>query len=400
MFKFRLGTGAAAMIMTGLWLFGCGGANKAEKKPESAATIDPFGVGSADLRAGSPASSEEDDDDVDTADLQVPGSEYGKKKGGGGATAKANCPKGKAGKKCRDAAKAAGGPIPESKEITGQMEGIPWGLNYRAVMKNFEKRIDREYEAELKNTRDAVEEYNIRTRLNKEKSKLDKSYVEFSGKTTGYEGAVLEGEFTHNNGESMLEWDAGKFVEYLFFFNGRFWKRLRTFRKEALNIPDFETYICTLEAKFGPGKRINDEKGALSEVRWQNDDTYMTAKDKSGFYGVFCLYFTARVTEDNLAKLRPNADKPDGSVGNQVSDMVQSVTSGDIADHDAAVLDGYTGVNTGGKTVTVDAGHSVMSGEKSDSGAKGGKKGKNAKGQEAPPAETGGGGGSSDGDIF
>jgi hypothetical protein len=191
----------------------------------------------------------------------------------------------------------------------------------------------------------------------------------------------------------VLEWDAGKFVEYMFFFNGRFWKRLRTFRKEALNIPDFETYVGTLEGKFGPGKRINDAKGKLAEVRWQNDDTYMTAKDKSSFYGVFCLYFTARVSEDNLAKLRPNADKGDGSVDKNVSEMVQSVTSGDIADHDSAVLDGYTGVNTGGKGVTIDASDSVME-HAAGSGKKGDKKAKDA----PPPEESGGGG--DDGDIF
>jgi hypothetical protein len=195
----------------------------------------------------------------------------------------------------------------------------------------------------------------------------------------------------------MLEWDAGKFVEYMFFFNGRFWKRLRTFRKEALHIPDFETYVGTLDAKFGPGKRINDEKGNLVEVRWQNDDTYMTAKDKSSFYGVFCLYFTARVSEDNLAKLRPNAGKSDGSVGTQVSDMVQSVTSGDIADHDSAVLDGYTGVNSGGKGATIDSNDSVMKHNEGDnSGGKKGKgKGKDKGAEEAPPAESGG-----SGDIF
>jgi hypothetical protein len=373
MFKFRLGAGVAATITVVLGMSGCGGSAEPQK-PENATSIDPFGVGEVDLRAG--ASDNNDDDDVDMTDLQVPGSEYGLKKGGG--TAKTKCPKGKAGKKCRAAAKKASGPIPESSEIAGQMEGIPWGLHYRGVMKNFEQRIRKEYEDELKNARGAVEEYDVRTKMMREIQKLKKSYVEFNGQTTGYEGAVLEGEFTHNNGESMLEWDAGKFVEYMFFFKGRFWKRLRTFRKEALNIPDFETYVGTLDAKFGQGKRIYDSSGALAEVRWQNGDTYMTAKDKTSFYGVFCLYFTARVSEDNLSALRPNADKGDGRVDEHVSEMVQSVTSGDIADHNSSVLDNYTGQDTGGKGVTIDADHSVM--------------GKKKKGKGGGSSESGGGG--------
>ena len=378
MFKFRLGTGVTAVMVFGFGILGCGGSAE-QQKPENAATIDPFGVGSVDLRAG--ASEDDGDEEVDMTDLQVPGAEYGMKKSAG--SAKANCPKGKAGKKCRADAKKTSGPIPESAEIAGQMEGIPWGLEHRAVMGNFEKRINKEYEGELKNANGAVEEYDVRTKLMREIKKLKKSYVEFNGQTTGYEGAVLEGEFTHNNGESMLEWDADKFVEYLFFFNGRFWKRLRTFRKEALNIPDFDTYIGTLEAKFGKGKHITDASGKLVEVRWQNDDTYMTAKDKSGFYGVFCLYFTARVSEDNLAKLRPNEDKADGSVDSNVSEMVQSVTSGDIADHNSSVLDNYTGQDSGGKGVTIDADDSVM-------GKSGGKAKKSGGGEPAPKKDSGG----------
>jgi hypothetical protein len=121
----------------------------------------------------------------------------------------------------------------------------------------------------------------------------------------------------------------------------------------------------------------------------------MSAKDKSEFYGVFCLYFEARVTEDNLAKLRPNADKADGSVGSNVSEMVQSVTSGDIADHDSSVLDGYTGVNSGGKGVTIDSSNSVM--KNSDGKAK-----KDAPKGGAKTDDGSGSGGGEDmsGDIF
>jgi hypothetical protein len=271
-------------------------------------------------------------------------------------------------------------------------------MHYKAVIHNFEKRINKAYEEEFKAAAGAVEEDNIRTKMQREVNKLKRSYIEFSGERTGYEGAVLDDEFTHNNGESMLEWDAGKFVEYLFFFNGRFWKRLRTFRKEALNIPDFASYVATLEKTFGEGKKFYNQKGELTEVRWQNDDTYMTAKDKSPFYGVFCLYFTAKVTEDNLAKLRPNADRDDGSVKQEVSGMIKSVTGGDLADHDSTVVDSYTG-NQVGSGVTIDRSDSVLSNQpggvekEKPAGKKGGGK---KKGGESSGGESGGG----EADIF
>ncbi len=368
------------MVIVALFaVSGCGGgaANK-DNQTASKDAIDPFGVGNVDLREGQRA---DDDYEVDPEDLEVPGAQYGTAKKGKSKGAKANCPKGKKGKECRAKAKKASGPIPKTDQIKGQMAGIPWGMHYKAVMANFEKRIRKSYEEEFKAASGAVEEDAVRTRMQREINELKRSYIEFDGSRSGYEAAVLEGEFTHNNGESILEWDAGKFVEYLFFFNGRFWKRLRTFKKEALNIPDFESYIDTLDQTFGDGKRFHNSKGELTEVRWQDDDTYMTAKDKSGFYGVFCLYFTAKVTEDNLAKLRPNADRDDGSVKDEVSGMVKSVTGGDLSDHDSTVIDSYTGSQLGGGA-TIDRGDSVLSKqpdeEKGDkkSGKKGGKKGK------------------------
>ena len=389
MSKSRLALGVVILVACCVSI-GCGGSSgKTQNQQDEKEAVDPFGVGSVDLRAGA---NPEEEEEFDPEDLEVPGSEYGKKKGGN-KVAKAKCPKGKKGKACRQKAKKSSGAIPMSEEIKGQMEGIPWGMHYKAVMANFVKRIDKEYEEELKNANGAVEEYEVRTKMNREIKKLKKSYVEFNGQRTGYEGAVLEGEFTHNNNESMLEWDAGKFVEYLFFFNGRFWKRLRTFRKEALNIPDFQTYVSTLEQKFGEGRQGNGPDGKLAEVRWQNEDTYMTAKDKSHFYGVFCLYFTAQVTEDNLAQLRPNQDREDGSVKKGVSTMVEAVTGGDLADHNSSVIDGYTG-ESHGKGVTIDASDSVLS-KKGEGKAKVKKGGKGKKQESEPPADDSGGG-----DIF
>jgi hypothetical protein len=105
---------------------GCGGAssNSENAANQDKGFVDPFG-GDADLRAGG---GEEPEVDIDPEDLEVPGAEYGTKKQKG-KRAKANCPKGKKGKKCRAAAKKASGPIPFSEAIADQMKGIPWGMH-------------------------------------------------------------------------------------------------------------------------------------------------------------------------------------------------------------------------------------------------------------------------------
>ena len=89
---------------------------------------------------------------------------------------------------------------------------------------------------------------------------------------------------------------------------------------------------------------------------------YMFAKDKSGFYGVYCLYFTAKATQDNLAKLRTSTGRHDGSVDKDVSSMVTSVTSGELSDHHSSVIDSYAGSQGGSSSSSIDRGHSVMGG--------------------------------------
>ena len=90
--------------------------------------------------------------------------------------------------------------------------------------------------------------------------------------------------------------------------------------------------------------------------------TVRTAWDRSSFFGVYCLVFTARVTSDNLAKLRQNEGRADGSVADDVSSMVNSATSGDLSDRNTSVIDAYTGSDAGGGGYdpTVDESHSVM----------------------------------------
>ncbi len=342
-------------------LFGCGGASKTTKQPAMAKGSDsPFGsAGSADdLRAPSDRSSAESDESYDSGDLRVPGAEYGKK-----ASAKARkkkCPKGKKGKKCRASRKKSSGSIPFSEAIEGQMQGVPWGMHYKNVIAVFERKIKERYKEDLKNSRGAIEEDRIRSKMTREISKLKKSYIKFDGQRTGFEGDIVEEEFTHNNGESMIKWDAGKHVEYMFFFDGRLWKRVRSFRKDSFKDDiTFDVYVSTLANRFGDGKEYRSDIDKLTEIKWQNTDTYMSARDKSGFFGVYCLAFTARVTEDNLSKLRTSRDRHDGSVDDGVSNVITTVTSGDLSDSHSSVIDGYTGSESQ-STTSIDTSHSVM----------------------------------------
>ncbi|MDJ0762451.1 MAG: hypothetical protein QNJ97_05625 [Myxococcota bacterium] len=378
----RYSAGGALLIgVMAALMIGCGGAEKPQKKAFASGSEAPFGgVGdTSELKGsgGGAASTEDTGTSYDATDIRIPGSDLSgntKKKNKKQRAAKAKkCPKGKKGKKCRARNRKSKG-IPYSEKIKDQTSGIAWGMHYKAVMAKFENIIKDSYKEELKNAGGAIEEDRVRTKMIREINNLRNSYVKFDGDRSGYEGVMIEPEFTHNNGESMLMWDAGKFVEYLFFFDGRFWKRLRSFRRDSLEDKiTFEGYVEKLTSMFGKGKEIQTEDGKLDEVKWQDDDTYMIARDRSNFYGVYCLVLSAKVTENNLASLRTNQPKPDGYVTEKVSDVVADVTGGNLSDTHTSVVDSYTGESAGGSSGghVGDTHHSVTKGSgKKQSGKK------------------------------
>jgi hypothetical protein len=316
---------------------------------------------------------------ADDEAIVIPGSELG------GAPAVIPPPAPKKGKKGAVPDLPAGY-IPFSEGIAEQMEGLQWGMSHKKVMSLFEKRIRDTYSEELKTAAgDALAEDGVRTKLLRDVSKMQKSYIEFTGQTTGFESHMIADEFTHNNNESMFVWDAGKYVEYMFFINGRFWKRLRAFRKDSFKADiTFMDFLGTIEGRFGlPGREFFDDKGNLDRVSWRNDDTYADILDRSGFFGAYGLRFSCAVTATYIKKLRVNADRDKGIVTDKVSDVVDEVTSvkGEIKDSEASVIDNYTGTKIGDGSTAVDATHSVTADKKK-------KGGKEPKKDEPAPAPT------------
>jgi len=241
---------------------------------------------------------------------------------------------------------------PYSEGIAEQMEGLKWGMTYKKVLSMFEHKIRESYQDDIKaSTGDALAEDKIRTKMIHAITKMRKSYIKFDGQRSGYESHLISTEFTHNNNESMMVWDAGKYVEYLFFFNERFWKRIRSFRVDSFSSKlTFTDFLGSIENHFGgPGKKIYDKKGKLDKMAWRDEETFAYVMDRSAFFGIFALKFTAAITETYLSKLRTNKDRAKGKVSSEISSMVDSVTSsqGDLSDNQSSVIDGYTGEGYG-----------------------------------------------------
>jgi hypothetical protein len=351
---------------------GCGGkAGKAKIKTggepgqTSSKPFEAPQIGGGEAAGGGSAGPLSADDEA----VVIPGSEFGK------APAVIPPPASKKKGKKGAVAEPPAGYIPFSEGIAEQMEGLQWGMSIKKVMSLFEQRIRDSYAEDLKTAAgDALAEDEVRTKLLRDISKMHKSYIEFTGQTTGFESHMISEEFTHNNSESMFVWDAGKYVEYLFFIKGRFWKRLRAFRKDSFKADiTFMDFLATIEGRFGlQGREFFDDKGNLDRVSWRNDDTYADILDRSSFFGAYGLRFSCAVTATYIAKLRVNADRDKGIVTDKVSDVVDQVTSvgaADIKDGEASVIDNYTGQKIGDGSTAVDSSSSVTAGSKKKKGA-------------------------------
>lgn len=359
--------GALALLGAALIAAGCGGAAKEGKKSKIFSTEAPKQASAEDFQAPEMGGGGESSGDgamklsSDDESVIVPGSEFG------GPPAIVPEPKAKKKGKKGAVVDLPAGYIPVSEGIAEQMEGLKWGMTSRKVIALFEQKIRTAYEEELKGVAgDALAEDGVRTRMLAEIKKMKKSYVEFKGQTTGFEGHMISEEFTHNNDEAMLVWDAGKYVEYLFFIDGRFWKRLRAFRKDSFKTDiSFIDFLGTIEGRFQvKGREFFDAKGNLDRVSWRNEDTFADVVDRSSFFGAYGLRFQSAITATYIAKLRTNADRDKGIVTDKVSDVVDQVTSpsGDkLRDSEASVIDNYTGEKVGEANTELDAQDSVTS---------------------------------------
>ncbi|MBN2529865.1 MAG: hypothetical protein JXR76_25975 [Deltaproteobacteria bacterium] len=320
-----------------LFLVGCAGKVKEPTSPNSASAefVEPDMEESTGIEGYQDVQLTAEDNQI-----IVPGSNLGgapgfKKKG------KGKGKKAKAEESLKDP-----GYWPKTDGVEGLMEGLQWGMTVKKVFSIFESKIREKYDEEMRAVQgDLLKEDRIRAQMYKELNEVKNSYVAFNGQTTGYESHMVDVEFTHNNDESMMVWDAGKYVEYLFFINNRFWKRVRLFRIDKLGGITLSDFTGSMEQVLGcKGAEIMDDDGNLLKIAWRDDNTFVAVLDGSKFFGVYGLRLSSAVTETHLSKLRTNKGKSTGSVDASISSTIdKAVNSVDYDDNAESVIDGYTG---------------------------------------------------------
>jgi hypothetical protein len=233
-----------------------------------------------------------------------------------------------------DAAKAKRKPVPVSAEhkkaLAELYGGFKLGMTKDEVISVFSKQLDEHYDEQINATNDITTQDRLRRDKRNEVNRLAASYVSFdTAKSSPWDVSIVEDEFAHNTGESMLErWenqDGKNQRRFFFFFEGKLWKMFLSLDMSILpeDKKNFSTFQSVMEGKYGPGE-LDEHK-----ITWRTPEFEARAVDKLKSYDALGL-----VIEDPAARKRLDAVRvakaPPKSTGNAV---IRAVIDVDHNDH-------------------------------------------------------------------
>ena len=179
--------------------------------------------------------------------------------------------------------------------------------------------------------------------MSEEAREIRDSYFEFDGTATAYDSGYLKGEFTHNNGESLLRVRTKTTQDYFFFINDKLWKRYRAFDASVFEGASFDEFGKALQQRYGKARKRSGplHPGGTPKqwYEWRESRVLAKAVDNNEFYGFYCLILEDPKTVAQIGKLRKNK-KAEVDSGDGLVEMV-----GDDSDHDqnADIADRITG---------------------------------------------------------
>lgn len=224
------------------------------------------------------------------------------------------------------------------------MGEIRWGWSPKQVYRQLKKNIEASYQEEISKTTDAIEEDRLRHKMAEEIREIRDSYFEFDGTPSAYDSGYLSGEFTHDNGESLLRVRTKNTQDYFFFIKDRLWKRYRAFDASVFEGATFAEFGAALQQRYGKAKKKSGAPGQGAEpaqwYEWKEPNMLARAVDNNEFYGFYCLILEDPKTASQLGKLRKNESKTTEKNADTLVDMVAH-ESGD--DQNADIADRITG---------------------------------------------------------
>lgn len=233
----------------------------------------------------------------------------------------------------------------------GQLMGrFKFGMTKGQVLKVLSREINERYAEKIKEATDIYTQDKLRKQKRAEIRRIKKSFIAFKGKKTGWDVSIIDKEFAHNTGESMMVyWEnvGGKDQRRFFFFHeGRLWKMFIALNSDMLKPSQrkFVFFQKIMEKRYGSGKVHHETRDGVDEpthIAWSTRKFNVRAIDKLQFYGNFCLSIADPRVEKALEPMRAAQRKPKRK--NRVIDAVITKDNEDDTpslDDNSGALDG------------------------------------------------------------
>ena len=238
-----------------------------------------------------------------------------------------------------------------SDKALGELMGpYKFGMTKQDVLKVLSRQINERYKEKIAGTADVYAQDKLRRDRQNEFDRIKKSYVEFTGTKGGWDVSIIDDQFAHNTGESMMVYwenapETGRDQRRFFFFHdGQLYKMFIALNSAQLKDEQktFAYFQSLMEQRYGAG-RVHADKGM---IEWKSNTYRVLAVDKIGFYGSFCLVISDPREEQELADARAAHKKPKSE-----NKVIQSVMGGDKKEADPGLDDNRGAVEgvVGGK---------------------------------------------------
>jgi hypothetical protein len=237
-----------------------------------------------------------------------------------------------------------------NSKALGQLMGrFKFGMSKKQVLKVLARELNERYAEKIKAATDIYSQDKLRKEKRRELKRIQKSFVAFKGKKTGWDVSIIDEEFAHHTGESMMVyWEnvGGKDQRRFFFFHeGRLYKMFIALNSNMLKPSQrkFVYFQNIMEQRYGGGKIHSETRDGVDEpthIAWNTRKFNVRAIDKLQFYGNFCLAISDPRIEKALEPMRAAQRKPKKK--NRVIDAIISKDDDDepgLHENDGA-LDG------------------------------------------------------------
>jgi len=256
-------------------------------------------------------------------------------------------------KKPAEAAKAPAAPKANEKAVSELMGPYRWGMTQEEVLGAIGKVLNDRLAPELVKISDVYEQTRMRRQVKEQVDQVRKTLVSFNGQKTGWDVSIIEGEFLHNDDESMMlyrETDPGSGRQqdrFFFFQHGKLWKQFIAFDMTPYKGKTFNDFRDAMQARYGQGtpivKKGPDAQDHVVAVTWRSGGTDLRAVDLMQFYANFCLAFSDDAVEKQIEAARlarapklptPRATVSDAKVdkiNDPNADVIDRITAGQAA---------------------------------------------------------------------